>query len=143
MIAWAVVFALMSVLADPPSLPFVDFEASPCEGCIYQKWIARKPVAVYDTWKEGRRQVAQILTGDRVTGITGVVITYRPGLIRMDRDLPEQGLKQGDTIFEYTYRGEGYSGVWFDGRYRPSYDVSFAKRLDGSGCGAPTARLLI
>lgn len=48
-----------------------------------------------------------------VTGITGAVVTFRPGLIRMDRDLPEQNLRRGDTILTYAYRGEGFSAVWF------------------------------
>jgi len=70
-----------------------------------------------------------------VVGVTGVVITIRPGVIRMDRDLPEQHLKRGDTILTYTYRGEGFSSVWYEGRFDPEFDISFAKWPDGQGCG--------
>lgn len=69
-----------------------------------------------------------------VTGVSGVVITYKPGVIRLNSDLPEDGLGRGDTILTYTYRGEGFSAVWFKGRFYPEYDITFTKWPDGSGC---------
>jgi len=118
-----------------PALPFLDWKACPFEGCSYREWTAQKPVTVYDTWKDGRRKVAQVAKGDRVVGVTGVVITFKPGVIRMDRDLPEQHLKKGDTILTYTYLGEGFSQAWFKANYYPEFDISFTKWPDGGGCG--------
>jgi len=119
-----------------PALPFYDQGACPYEGCLYgHSWTVRRPVTAYDTWKDGRRAIAQLATGEKVTGITGIVITLQPGVIRIDRDLPDQGLRQGDTILTYAYRGEGYAAVWFHDQYRPDFDISFAKWPDGSGCG--------
>jgi hypothetical protein len=118
-----------------PVLPFYDWGACPYEACAYRQWTAHRPVKVYDTWKPGRRPIAQLAVGDHVTGITGVVATFKPGLIRMDRDLPELDLRRGDTVFTYAYRGEGFSAVWFKGRYHASFDISFAKWPDGTGCG--------
>ncbi len=88
-----------------PKLPFLDWKACPFEGCAYREWTARKAIAVYDTWEQKRRPVARLSPGDIVTGVTGVVITFKPGVIRMDRDLTEEKLKRGDTILTYTYRG--------------------------------------
>ena len=105
------------------ALPYVDRNACPFEGCTYREWTARKAVVLYDTWESKRRQVARISVGEKVTGITGVVITFRPGTIRMDRDLPEQGLKRGDTILVYTNLGEGFAKVWFKGRFYPEFDI--------------------
>jgi hypothetical protein len=118
-----------------PSLPFFDWKACPFEGCAYRQWTAREAVTVYDTWKQDRRSIARLSAGDTVDGVTGVVITFKPGVIRMDRDLPDQGLKRGDTILTYTYRGEGFAAVWFKGRYYSEFDISFAKGPDGGGCG--------
>jgi hypothetical protein len=118
-----------------PELPHYDLNVCPGEGCVYRKWTARKPTVVYDTWKQSRRPVARISPGDIVVGLTGVVVTLKPGVIRMDRDLPDQGLQRGDTIFTYTYRGEGESAVWFKGRYYSDFDISFTKWPDGTGCG--------
>ena len=53
----------------------------------------------------------------------------------MDRDVPDAGLKRGDTILTYTYVGEGFSAVWVKDKYDPSFDISFTKWPDGQGCG--------
>jgi hypothetical protein len=53
----------------------------------------------------------------------------------MDRDLLEQNLKRGEIVLTYAYRGEGYSAVWFQGKYYPEFDISFTKCPDGLGCG--------
>jgi hypothetical protein len=55
-----------------------------------------------------------------VVAVTGIIITFNPGVIRMDRDLPEQNLKAGDKILTYAYRGEGESAVWFHGQVKLS-----------------------
>ena len=118
-----------------PSLPYLDWNACPFEGCTYREWTARKPMVVYDTWENKRKPVGRLVSGDKVTGVTGVVITLRPGTIRMDRDLPDEGLRRGDTILTYTYLGEGISSVWFKGRFYPEFDITFA-RTDGPPCNA-------
>ncbi len=119
-----------------PTLPFSEWGACPYETCAYgHQWTAHRSVTVYDTWKPERRQIAQLVAGDRVTGVTGVVVTSKPGAIRMDRDLPDQDLRRGDTVLTYADSGEGFSAVWFKGKYHPLFDVSFAKRLDGTDCG--------
>ncbi len=118
-----------------PALPYFDRGACPFEGCTYHQWIVRDSITLYDTWKPERREIATLSKGDKATGITGVVITYRPGTIRMERDLPEQSLKQGETILTYAYRGEGFAAAWFHGRFYDEFDISFAKWPDGTGCG--------
>ena len=117
------------------ALPFYDWGACPYEGCAYRQWTARRAVTVYDTWKPDRQPIAQLAEGDEVTGITGMVVTSMPGLIRMDRDLPDRDLRRGDTVLTYAYRGEGFSAVWFKGTYHTGFDISFAKWPDGTGCG--------
>ena len=118
-----------------PTLPYYDWKACPFEGCTYREWTALGPVAVYDTWKRDRRQLGTLTKGEKVTGITGVVITFRPGVIRMMRDLPEAGLKKDETILTYTYLGEGFSSVWLHDAFHAEYDITFTKWPDGQGCG--------
>jgi hypothetical protein len=122
-------------MAVAPALPYVDRDACPFEGCTYREWTATKAVVVYDIWEDKRHQVARISAGEKVTGVTGVVVTFRPGTIRVDRDLPQMGLKRGDTILTYSYRGEGFSAVWFKGRYYSEFDLTFTKWPNGQGCG--------
>jgi hypothetical protein len=85
-----------------PALPYFDWRASPFEGCRYRQWTARKSIIVCDTWKQQRQEVEQLSMGDKVMAVTGVVITFRPGVVRMDRDLPDRDLKRGDVILTYT-----------------------------------------
>jgi hypothetical protein len=118
-----------------PALPFFDWGACPYETCTYGHWTAHQAVTLYDTWKPERRQIGHLTVGDSVTGITGAVVTLKPGLIRMDRDLLDQNLRSGDTILTYADRGEGFSAVWFQGKYHSQFDISFAKLPDGTGCG--------
>jgi hypothetical protein len=117
-----------------PTLPFFDWNACPFEGCTYGKWTAAVTVDVFDTWKPSRKRIATLPQKTVVTGVSGVVITYKPGVIRLNRDLPQDHLRRGNTILTYTYRGEGFSAVWFKGRFYREYDITFTKWPDGSGC---------
>ena len=118
-----------------PELPYYDWNVCPGEGCTYRQWVARNKTVVFDTYKTRRHQIALLSAGMKVVGITGVVITSRPGVIRMDRDAPESNLQRGNTILTFTYQGEGNAAIWLKGRYFPVFDVSFTKWPDGSGCG--------
>jgi hypothetical protein len=150
--AFLIVSALLSLLptmhaaqSKRPDLPFFDWNACPFEGCVYRQWTARKPVVVYDTWKRTRQPLTSLAAGDKALAVTGVVITFKPGVIRMDRDhtvtqWPTYGdritytLKRGDIILTYAYRGEGSWAVWFNGTYLPSFEIPPARRLDGQDC---------
>jgi hypothetical protein len=124
-----------SKVMPEPTLPYLDWRACPFEGCAYRQWTANTSVTLYDTWKPERQAIAALSKGEKVGGVTGVVITFKPGTIHLDRDVPEQSLKRGEIILTYAYRGEGFSAVWFSGRFYPDFDISFAKWPDGSGCG--------
>jgi len=118
-----------------PALPFVEKDVCPGEYCVYGRWTAQKTVPVFDTWQPDRHRIAQVAQKQNIVARTGLVVTSKPGTIRMDRDLPEQGLRKGAVLFTYTYRGEGYSAVWFRGMFYPDFDISFTKWPDGAGCG--------
>jgi hypothetical protein len=122
------------VVQPAPTLPFLDWNACPFEGCTYGEWTAAVAVEVFDTWKPSRKRITTLPTKAVVTGVSGVVITYKPGVIRLTEDLPEDDLRRGDTILTYTYRGEGFSAAWFKRRFYREYDITFAKWPDGSGC---------
>jgi hypothetical protein len=94
--------ALQQVKTPEPPLPYVDPGASPGEHRGYGEWTALKSTSVYDTWQAPRRTIGQVSKGGKVVARTGLVITLRPGRIRIDRDLPEYGLKRGDIILTYT-----------------------------------------
>jgi hypothetical protein len=118
-----------------PVLPYYAKNKCPFEGCVYREWTALKDMPVYDTWSEARHRTGSLTKGEKVTALGGLVITYRPGVIHVDRDIPEAGLKSGDSILTYTYIGEGFSQLWINGRFYEEFDISFTKWPDGSGCG--------
>jgi hypothetical protein len=123
-----------SKAAPCPALPHFDWNACPFEGCTYRQWTAIEVVPVYDTWKENRREVTRLAVGEKVNAITGVVITYKPGVIRVDEDMAQAGFKRGDIIRTYTYHGEGESAVCFKGKYYANFNIQFSKSPGGS-CG--------
>jgi hypothetical protein len=134
-LAWSQTSKELYKVRPAPNLPFFDWNACPFEGCAYREWTAEEAVDVFDTWKINRTRIATLTAKAVVTGISGVVITNKPGVIRMDRDAPQSDLRRGDTILTYTYLGEGFSVVWFKGKFYREYDITFAKWPDGSGCG--------
>src|SRR5262245_53618625 len=123
-----------SKAAPCPALPHFDWNACPFEGCTYRQWTAHDVVPVYDTWKGNRREVARLADGEKVNAITGVVITYKPGVIRLDEDVPDAKLKQGDVILTYTYHGEGETETCFQGRYYRDFYIQFSMPPSGA-CG--------
>jgi hypothetical protein len=104
------------------------------EGCNYAQWTGAEAVEVFDTCKPSRKRIARLSPKTVVTGVSGVVITYKPGIVRLNQDLPEDNLQCGDTILTYTYHGEGFSAGWFKGRFYREYDTTFAKWPGRSGC---------
>jgi hypothetical protein len=70
----------------PPALPVFAWNECPFEGCMYGQWTAAGRVTLYSTWKKSRRRVGELNAGDKVVGVTGVVITFKPGIVRVDAD---------------------------------------------------------
>ena len=59
--------------------------------------------------------------GEWVEGITGVVITSRPGISKvlspmMLGDNPSVRVSPGEVLYTLHYMGEGYDLFWFRGR---------------------------
>ncbi len=78
--------------------------------------------------------MTSLKTGEVVTGVTGVHITYEPDRIQVLQPLPELHLQQGDILLRYMYRGEGFADVWTKGQWRRQFDCSFITEKNSSGC---------
>jgi hypothetical protein len=117
-----------------PSLPVIDYEACPFEGCTFRKWIVTHDSRIFSSWKDDKTPVLLLKRGEVVTGLTGVHITYTPDRIQVIRPIPDLHLQAGDIILRYMYHGEGFADIWAKGQWKKEYDCTFITEKDGSGC---------
>ena len=117
-----------------PLLPVIDYNACPFEGCTFGKWIVTRDSEIFSTWKLPRNLVAPLRTGQVVTGLIGVHITYSPDQIEVLRAIPELGVQPGDVIRRYIYHGEGFADIWVKGQWHRDYDCSFITEKNDLGC---------
>ncbi|MEP7214597.1 MAG: hypothetical protein ABI791_16090 [Acidobacteriota bacterium] len=108
----------MAQKRNGPPLPFIDKGACPFECCTYRQWSVDKPTAVRSVMKDGAPTSFRLKRGEKVLGMTGVVITTQPGIVRVLKNtkLQNTSLKRGDELFLLTNLGEGFSKIWYKGR---------------------------
>ena len=110
--------------AAKPNLPKIDEKACPFEGCQFGAWKATDNVQMFSTWKEDRKPGVTVSRGEEVMAITGVYITFEPSEIQVTAPIDDYGLKPGDKIFGYMYKGEGVFSAWFNGYWVEDFDGS-------------------
>lgn len=101
-----------------PKLPYYDRGACPFECCTYREWRANKATVLYAEMREGSAVAFRVKKGERVKGITGVVITTKAGRLKVTRAtmLDDYSLKPGELLYLLTYTGEGYYNTWYKGK---------------------------
>jgi hypothetical protein len=135
LVVFACAAALCASQAPPasrpgPPLPFEDHGACPYELCTYGAWTARETIAVRSGRRRGSPVTFRLARGEKVTAVTGVVVTLRAGRVqyRSPHEMKSASgvvrVEPGQTLYLLTYQGEGFTKAWFDGRL---YD-----ELDGS-----------
>jgi len=103
-----------------PPVPYVDKGACPFECCTYREWNVIKPTLVRASMSDTAPISFRLKAGEKVFGMTGVVITTRPGIMRAikaasigEKDLP---IRKGEQFYVLTNLGEGFAKVWFKGK---------------------------
>ncbi len=103
-----------------PKLPYRDVGACPFECCTYRDWLATKPITVFKIMKAGSPIAFKLKKGEKVSGVTGVVITSVAGKVRVSKSQTllnsEVKVKKGETLQILTYLGEGYYRFWYKGK---------------------------
>jgi hypothetical protein len=97
---------------DRPAV-YTEQGACPFECCTYREWWAAKPVPVYASASPGAAQLRMLAKGEHVRAITGFVRT-QAGEFTVTRN--HGRYKAGDTLWVYSYRGEGNFLIWFKGK---------------------------
>jgi len=113
-IPWSIVFLsivlIVSVFADEqqetdkPPIPYYDWGACPSEGCAFKEWTAKKDTILRADHKESSPVVAKIKAGEKVEGLNGVVITTKPGVVKIIKKITLDKEKKillnpGDIIY--------------------------------------------
>ena len=113
---------------DGPTVPFEDAGACPFELCTYGDWTARRAVVVRRERRRASPIVFRVSPGEKVTAITGVVVTLEAGRVRfrvrheMDSRSGRLVVMPGQILYLLTYQGEGFTKAWFDGRLYDELD---------------------
>src|SRR5229473_2559197 len=72
-----------SLSPSVPPMPYLDWGACPFECCTYRTWSVLRRTSVLSSRKAGAPVAFHLNAGEKVEGITGVVITTRPGRIKV------------------------------------------------------------
>jgi hypothetical protein len=116
-LAYLSLIVCMVVFEPPPRFVaasyFEDEGACPFECCIYREWTTNQPTTVHRGRNVKSPVEFRLKTGDTVTGLTGVVVTLKPGKTVIDRpvtlDCGSEKIraKQHDVLNLLHYQGEG------------------------------------
>lgn len=124
-------FAILVVLSSPAfaqqklNLPFRDVGACPFECCTYREWTVNKNTVLLKNMADNSPVYFRARRGEKVQGLTGIVITTKPGIREAARntnieyydqkrsELRSISIKKGERFFVLTYLGEGVYKVWY------------------------------
>lgn len=114
-------FCLIAAKNDSPPIPYYDHGACPFECCTYRTWTAKTDTAIHKEYKDSSPVVGSVKSGQKVQGLTGVVITTEPGKVRILKEITfgvekKVTIKPGDMIYYLHYVGEGNDMIWFHGQ---------------------------
>jgi hypothetical protein len=105
-----------------PDVPYENVGACPFECCTYRMWTVAADTDILADRKDAALVAFRVRRGTRVRGVTGVVVTTKPGRARVQlsttlgTDARRVRVKPGDPVFVLHYLGEGYWKLWVQGR---------------------------
>ncbi len=71
---------ILPSLAQNLKMPFRDVGACPFECCTYREWRATKDTVLLKNMSGGSTAVFKVRKGEKVEGVTGIVITTKAGI---------------------------------------------------------------
>lgn len=119
-----------------PPVNYADYGACPFECCTYRRWSVVKDTVLYKERSEKSGEAFHVRKGEHVTGLTGVVITLKPGKASVRKATTigtgrrKTQVKPGDVLYLLHYEGEGIYKIWFRGGIYEN-EVSSAADVNG------------
>ena len=103
--------------AGAPKLPFTDPGACPFECCQYDEWTASVSQQAYKSSSRESGLAFTIRPGEKVSALTGVVITRKAGLVIMRKQTSFEDITvpAGAKLFLLHRVGEGVDLFWYKG----------------------------
>lgn len=104
-----------------PPINYADYGACPFECCTYRRWSVVADTVFYKQRSESSGESFRVRKGEHVIGLTGVVITLKPGkaIVRKATTIGtgkrKTRVKPGDVLYLLHYEGEGIYKIWFSG----------------------------
>lgn len=119
-----------NAFAQSPKVPYKDVGACPFECCGYGDWTANKATVLYKQMSEKSAVAFRVTRREKVTGVTGVVITSKAGTVKVLKDYTakefsadltkpanEIFIKSGEVFYVLTSLGEGFHQLWYKGKF--------------------------
>lgn len=143
--AAVLLLATKSTMAqDRPPDGYENWGVCPFECCTYREWTAEDDIPVHQSRDDRSAVVFRLRRGEAVDGVNGVVVTEKPGAVRIDRSIqegyikgderPQLSLKAGDVVYMLSPLGEGAFLFWYQGKvYRSGLDLAAMPGVDGRG----------
>lgn len=121
-------FLTGNTFAQGPKVPYKDVGACPFECCLYRGWTANKDTVLYKQMSEKSPIAFRVKRREKVTGITGTVITNKAGTVKALADITATEdskeitgkkftVKSGDIFYVLTSMGEGFYQLWYKGKF--------------------------
>jgi WD40 repeat protein len=118
---WNVSSGLREIKIDKqnfPPIPYNDFGACPFEGCTYREWTAKADIPIRKDIGKNSPVIFSVKKGQKVNGLTGTVITLKPGVAEALSQVSIGGieLRPGELVYGLHYEGEGVWKIWSKGK---------------------------
>jgi hypothetical protein len=105
-----------------PAVPYESHGACPFECCTYRTWTVQTDTDILVDRQDDAPVAFRVHRGQRVEGVTGVVVTTTLGraIVRRESALGEGSdsvpVQPGDPVYVLHYVGEGYWKFWVRGK---------------------------
>ncbi|MBP1202342.1 hypothetical protein JOD97_000356 [Duganella sp. 1411] len=129
---------------DLPPANYENLGVCPFECCEYRTWTANDDIAVHERRSYKSAVVFHLHTQEKFHALTGVVVTEKAGVVRIDKavhdgyvkgiDKPQLTLRAGDIVYMLSPLGEGFYLFWYRGKvYTSGVGLATMPGADGKG----------
>ena len=119
-IAALATIGMQSTAPPVPPLPYENAGACPFECCVYREWSVRADTLLRTRRDDAASVAFHVSRGQKVVGVTGVVVTTKLGLaVARRRTTVGQrkiSLAAGESLHLLHYVGEGHWKFWLRGQ---------------------------